>query len=116
MKRLLILLSFALLVACNPAADVTNNVLPTLVSITIDDVAGQVTLQGRYFGDGFAGQSDNSFVIVGADIDGRGGARVEASSWDPSRIIFQAPQGAGFGFVFVVVDGVRSNGIPGNLP
>lgn len=93
-----------------------DHVLPTLVSISIDDVAGQVTLQERYFGDGFQGQSENSFIIVGADINGRGGARVEANAWDASRIIFNLPQGAGSGFVFVVVDGVRSNGIPGNLP
>jgi len=40
---------------------------------------------------------------------------VDPSSWTPSRIEFSVPDGAGYGFVYVVVDGVRSNGLPANL-
>lgn len=120
MKRLawLILGLVAIAVsACAPATTVKNDVIPTLFSVTVpDSPGGTVVLQGRYFGDGFGGEADNSFILVGADVNGDGGIMAEATSWSPNRIEFVAPERAGSGFVFVVVDGVRSNGLPANLP
>ncbi|MBX3142911.1 MAG: IPT/TIG domain-containing protein [Trueperaceae bacterium] len=119
MKRLafifLVLMALGL-VACAPTAAVSQNVIPTLISVTVPTTgSGNVVLQGRYFGDGSGGASENSYVIVGANMSGDGGVRVEASSWSANRIEFVAPAGAGSGFVFVVVDGVTSNGLPVNL-
>lgn len=106
-----------LLAACAPTVTVENNVLPTLISVTVPPSGtGNVLLQGRYFGDGYGGAGDDSYVIVGADISGAGGVRVEPASWSPTRIEFPIPEGAGSGFIYVVVDGVQSNGIPANLP
>lgn len=104
-----------LLAACAPQAAVQNQVVPTLISVTIPPEGGPVVLQGRYFGDGRGGENEESYVLVGADIDGEGGVRVDPSTWTPSRIEFAAPGGAGYGFVYVVVKGVRSNGLPANL-
>lgn len=120
MKRLSLVatvLVALLLGACAPTVTVQDNVLPTLISVTVPPAAdGPVVLQGRYFGDGFGGMSDDSYVIVGADISGDEGMRVTPSSWSTTRIEFAIPEGAGSGFIYVVVDGVRSNGIPANLP
>jgi hypothetical protein len=103
--------------ACGPAVTVERNVLPTLVAITMPtSMDDQVVLQGRYLGDGRGGQANNSYVIMGADISGRGGLRIRPEAWAANRIEFTVPEGAGAGFVFVVVDGVRSNGLPASLP
>lgn len=105
------------LAACAPSVSVSDNVVPTLISVTVPPAAGgNVVLQGRYFGDGAAGVAENSYVIVGADMSGNGGVQPTVRSWTPTRIEFAAPDGAGSGFVFVVVAGVRSNGLPANLP
>lgn len=107
--------TLGLLAACAPGASVETNVQPTLFSVTAPgEVGGELVLQGRYFGDGRGG--GDSYVILGADIGGEGGGRLEAASWSPSRITLRVPPGAGYGFVFVVVDGVSSNGLPANLP
>jgi len=109
------LAALGLLAACAPGANVETNVQPTLFSVTAPGVVGgELVLQGRYFGDGQGG--GDSYVILGADIGGEGGGRLEAASWSPSRITLRVPQGAGYGFVFVIVDGVSSNGLPANLP
>ena len=106
-----------LLAACTPSITVENQVLPSLYSVTVPETGEEtLVLQGRYFGDGFGGASAESYVIVGADVQGDGGLRLKAESWTPSRITLDIPEGAGSGFVFVVVDGVRSNGLPANLP
>ena len=106
-----------LLAACTPSITVENQVLPSLYSVTVPETGEEtLVLQGRYFGDGFGGASEGSYVIVGADVQGDGGLRLNAESWTPSRIALSVPEGAGSGFVFVVVDGVRSNGLPANLP
>ncbi len=106
-----------LLSACAPTIQVQHNVLPTLVSVSVpQDGSRAVVLQGRYFGDGQGGQAEDSYVLVGADIAGQGGLRVRATEWSASRIVFTAPSGAGRGYVFVVSRGVRSNGLPANLP
>jgi len=103
--------------ACAPQATVRSDVMPTLISVTVpDSPGGTVVLQGRYFGDGFAGQADNSFVLVGANMNGEGGVQADVTMWSPTRIEFTAPERAGSGFVFVVVGGVRSNGLPASLP
>jgi hypothetical protein len=114
-------LAFAVLsllfVACQPTLEIQNNVLPTLYSVTVPaERSGTVLLQGRYFGDGADGAAENSYVILGADVSGQGGVRVRANSWSPSRIEVPIPEGAGSGFVFVVVRGQRSNGLSANLP
>ena len=115
--------SIAFLAACAPQTTIQNRVTPTLISVTVPqgDV-GPVVLQGRYFGDGEEGEALTeegeaaSYVIVGANIDGTDGVIVEPGLWTPTRITFAVPDNAGYGFVFVVVDGVMSNGLPANLP
>lgn len=102
--------------ACAPTPSVESNVLPTLISVTVPPSGGPVVLQGRYFGDGQDGAAENSYVIVGANINANGGMRVEPSLWSVSRIEFNVPEGAKSGFIYVVVDGVRSNGVPATLP
>ena len=102
-----------LLAACAPTSQVALNVVPTLISKQGPNADGEVILQGRYFGGGSAG---DSHVVVGADIEGDGGTRVTTTSWSPNRIVFTAPADVGPGFVFVVVNGVRSNGLPIDLP
>lgn len=110
------LLFLGLLAACTPQTGFETNVQPTLVSLTAPGRFGdELVLQGRYFGDGQAGRKE-SYVILGADINGDGGGRLEATSWTPSRITANVPREAGYGFVFIVVDGVKSNGLPANLP
>ncbi len=105
-----------LLGACTPQTSVETNVQPTLFSATAPTaVGGELVLQGRYFGDGKGGKAD-SYVVFGTDINGDGGGQLKAATWSPSKITLQAPPNAGYGFVFVVVDGVKSNGLPANLP
>ncbi len=121
MKRVALILTGLLalvLASCAPTTDVQNNVVPTLISVSVPQSgSGPVVLQGRYFGNGMAGPSDeDSYVIVGADINGDGGTHIKATTWSANRIEFPTPKGAGAGFVFVVVNGVQSNGIPANLP
>ena len=104
------------LAACAPQTGFQTNVQPTLISVTAPgEFGGELVLQGRYFGDGQGGGGD-SYVVLGADISGAGGGRLRATRWSPSRITLNVPRGAGYGYVFVVVDGVRSNGLPANLP
>lgn len=106
-----------LLAACQPAVTVETNVLPTLISVAVPtNNDGTIVLQGRYFGDGQGGNAENSYVILGADVSGNGGVRATAAMWSSSRIELGVPGGVGAGFIFVVVNGVRSNGLPANLP
>jgi hypothetical protein len=99
--------------ACAPQARVENNVVPTLVSTTVK--GDSVILQGRNFGDGQGGQSGGSYVVLGADYGGGGGVRAEVVSWSGNRIEVNVPPRAGYGYAFVYVDRVRSNGLPVNL-
>lgn len=109
-------LALGLLAACAPQAAVETNVQPTLFSVTSAGVVGgELVLQGRYFGDGRGGAGD-SYVVLGADINGEGGGRLRAATWNPSKITLGVPRDAGYGYVFVVVDGVKSNGLSANLP
>lgn len=111
------LFSLILLSACTPRTAIQDNVVPVLYLITPAQAVGDlVTLQGRYFGDGQGGMADNTYVILGADINSSGGVRISPSSWTPSKITFTMPESVGYGYVFVVVDGQRSNGLPANLP
>jgi hypothetical protein len=104
--------------ACQPPAVVQQQVVPTLVSVTVaQDGSRTLLLQGRYFGDGLGGQAAGSYVLVGANLNGEGGLTVRnIAEWSDSRIRFQAPEGIGHGYVFVFVAGMRSNGLPANLP
>ncbi len=103
--------------ACAPQTTVRSDVIPTLISVTVPaEPGGNVVLQGRYFGDGFGGGADDSFVLVGANMNGEGGVQAQVTTWSPTRIEFVAPERSGSGFVFVVVGGVRSNGLPASLP
>jgi len=105
------------LAACAPTTAVETNVTPTLISVTPPQSSGgTVVLQGRYFGDGHGGTAANSYVLVGANMNREGGMKVAPSSWTPNRIEFPEPQNAGYGFVFVVVNGQPSNGLPANFP
>jgi hypothetical protein len=102
------------LTACTPQASIENNVIPQLISAKIKD-DGTVLLQGRYFGDGQAGASEASYVILGGDVNCENGVAVRAGTWSPSRVAVGIPNGAGYGFTCVVVDGVKSNALPINL-
>lgn len=97
------------LAACAPTVTVQDNILPTLVSVTVrQDV---IVLQGRYFG----APGENSYVVLGADRAGQGGFRIpDVREWSSSRIAIGVPNGVGIGFALVVVDGVRSNTLPIN--
>ncbi len=105
------------LAACAPTPSVETNVVPTLVSVTVPQAGnGSVVLQGRYFGDGQNGNASDSYVIAGANMNGDGGMKITPNAWTPTRIEFSVPEGAGSGFIFVVVAGIKSNGVPANLP
>src|SRR5690606_24383634 len=72
--------------ACAPTSTVRNDVVPTLISVTVpQNAGGTVVLQGRYFGDGFGGAADNSYVLVGADMNGDNGVQAQVDSWTPTR-------------------------------
>jgi hypothetical protein len=114
-NRLALVIGLFLLVlsACAPQPQVENNVVPTLVSATVK--GDNVILQGRYFGDGQGGENAGSYVLLGANYSGAGGVRAEVLSWAAHRIEVRAPKGAGYGYAFVFVDRIRSNGLPVNL-
>jgi hypothetical protein len=114
-NRLALVIGLFLLVlsACAPQPQVENNVVPTLVSATVK--GDNVILQGRYFGDGQGGENAGSYVLLGANYSGAGGVRAEVLSWTAHRIEVRAPKGAGYGYAFVFVDRIRSNGLPVNL-
>jgi hypothetical protein len=107
------LLAAAALTACTPQVSIENNVIPQLYSAKVND--GSVTLQGRYFGDGQAGTSEASYVVLSGDVNCENGLMVPASSWSPSLVKVGIPEGAKYGFTCVVVDGVKSNALPINL-
>ena len=117
-KRFAILfLGLIALGACAPQLEVQNNVLPTLLSVTSPETRAEpVLIQGRYFGDGMNGQAEDSYILLGADVNGNGGIAVRADSWSSNKIMVSVPEGAGSGYVFVYVRGNRSNGIPTTLP
>lgn len=120
MKRLALtsLGLFAVLVAsCAPAPSIVTNVPVTLISVSTPTTKGDVVvLQGRYFGDGRTGGDAVNYVLVGANAEGNGGQRATVVDWSPTRITFVAPEAGGSGWVFVYAGGVRSNGLPTNLP
>jgi len=101
-----------LLAACAPTSLVATNVVPRLISANPPNAAGEVLLQGRYFGGG----GEGSYVLVGADVDGDGGVEASVASWDTTRITVVPPSQVGPGYVFVVVGGTFSNGLPLDLP
>ncbi|MEX2543255.1 MAG: hypothetical protein WD314_15720 [Trueperaceae bacterium] len=115
MNRLALVVGLFLLVlsSCAPQPQVENNVIPTLVSTTVQ--GDTVILQGRYFSDGRDGESAGSYVLLGANYSGTGGVRAEIVSWSGHRIEVAVPAGAGYGYAFVFVDRIRSNGLPVNL-
>jgi hypothetical protein len=102
-----------LLASCAPKLTIENTVVPQLFSAKVD--GNTVNLQGRYWGDGMNGSSESSYVLLGADVNGDGGVAVRANNWSTTRIEASVPEGAGFGFVFVVVNGTKSNGLPLNV-
>jgi len=101
-----------LLAACVPTSQFATNVVPRLISASPPNADGVVLLQGRYFGGG----GEGSYVLVGADVNGEGGVEAPASSWGTTRVTFAPPAQVGPGYVFVVVAGTFSNGLPLNLP
>jgi hypothetical protein len=112
-KFSVLVLLLMLLSACAPSLNIETNVIPQLFSAKVDgDI---IKLQGRYWGDGMNGTSEASYVLIGADVNGDGGVAVRANSWSTTRIEASIPEGAGYGHVFVVVDGTRSNGLPLNI-
>lgn len=119
MKRLISLLALTstlILSACDPVTRVENNVLPTLYSTSVPQSEGEpLVLQGRYFGNGSSSEDAESYVLLGADISGQGGVIVRPEDWNAKRIRVDVPENVGPGFVFVVVNGTRSNGLPANL-
>lgn len=108
-------LALLLLGACAPGTDVESNVQPTVISVCGPPTcADSLVIQGRNFGDGAGGA--NTYVVAGADVAGRGGVRVPITSWAPNRIVTELPTDAGYGYLFVIVSGVRSSGLPVSLP
>ncbi|MGL4609932.1 MAG: hypothetical protein ACRCYY_09650 [Trueperaceae bacterium] len=101
-----------LLGACAPKLTIENTVVPQLFSAKVTE--NTIKLQGRYWGDGANGAAEASYVLIGADVNGDGGVAVRAKSWSTTRIEAVIPKDAGFGFVFVVVNGAKSNGLPLN--
>ena len=113
---LVLLMSIVFLGACAPSQTIENNVIPTLFSVKRPSNTGQtLLLQGRYFGDGQNFQATDSYVILGADINGKGGVEVIPTAWSTTKLNVTIPENAGAGFVFVVVDGTKSNGLPANI-
>ena len=119
MKHLFILICccFLLLSACAPKVDLSTEVKPTLISVKVpQNTEGKLVLQGRYFGDGQGGAGVDSYVVLGADIDGENGVRVAPDEWSPSKIVInKVPLDAGYGYAYVVVNGQASNALPANL-
>ena len=120
MKHILIIAGFCFLLfvsACAPKAELSTEIKPTLLSITVPQTTdGALVLQGRYFGDGQRGAGVDSYVVLGADIDGKGGVRIAPDVWSPSKIIInKVPLEAGYGYAYVVVNGATSNALPANL-
>jgi hypothetical protein len=101
-----------LLAACAPTSLVATNVVPRLISASPPNADGEVLLQGRYFGGG----GEGSYVLVGANMNGEGGVEATVASWATTRITFAPPAQVGPGYVFVVVGGTPSNGLPLDLP
>ncbi len=99
--------------SCAPRAAIENNVQPSIFSLKV--VGNTLNIQGRYFDDGMSGQAQDSYVIIGGDVNGFGGVTVKPTSWSGRRIKVTVPDGAQSGFVFVVVKGIRSNGLPANI-
>ncbi len=115
MKRTVLVLTgllAILLAACAPTLQFATNVVPRLISASPPNAEGVVLLQGRYFGGG----GDDSYVLVGANVNAEGGVQVPVSSWGTTRVTFVPPARVGPGYVFVVVGGTPSNGLPLNLP
>ena len=110
LKTIVGLSALLLVAACTPSAVVATQVVPTLISVQTRD-APTIVLQGRQFGSG----GGDSYVLVGANVDAEGGVKVEATSWSPSRIVFEAPAEVGDGFLFVFANGRRSNPLFPNL-
>lgn len=116
MKRFsLLVLSLVILglSSCAPTAKVENNVIPTVFSVKVD--GSNLIIQGRYFNDGSGGKAESSYVIVGSDVNGLGGTTTKALSWSGGKVVVAIPAEAHSGFVFVVVNGVMSNGLPANI-
>src|SRR5690606_41406567 len=91
--------------------------MPTLISVTVpDSPGGTVVLQGRYFGDGFAGQADNSFVLAGPNMNGERGVQADVTMRSPTPIELTAPARPGPGCVLVLGAGARSTGPPASPP
>ena len=113
---LVLLITSVLLASCAPSQTIENNIIPTLFSVKRPSNTGQtLLLQGRYFGDGQNFQSKKSYVILGADVNGNGGIEVIPTAWSTTKLNVTIPENAGAGFVFVVVDGAKSNGLPANI-
>lgn len=115
MKRTVLVLTgliAILLAACAPTSLVATNVVPRLISASPPNADGEVLLQGRYFGGG----GEGSYVLVGANMNGEGGVEATVASWATTRITFDPPAQVGPGYVFVVVGGTLSNGLPLDLP
>jgi len=119
-KRLALIalgLIVVLVAACAPAPSIATNVPVTLISVSVPAIKGDaVVLQGRYFGDGRTGGDAANYVIVGSNAEGNGGQKATILDWSPTRITFVAPETGGNGWVFVYAGGIKSNGLPTNLP
>lgn len=120
MKRLALIalgLIAAVMTSCTPRPSVVTNVPVTLISASTPATkGGNIVLQGRYFGDGRTGGDTANHVILGANAEGSGGQSAQVVEWTPTRIVLVAPETGGNGWVFVVAGGIRSNGLPLNLP
>lgn len=112
MAALVLGLVITLMTSCAPATGIQSTVRPMIISITPKD--GQLFIQGRYFGTGAGGAEAGNYVLAGADSRGEGGYVLTADSWTATHITAQLPGNPELGFVFVVVGGTQSTGLPVN--
>ena len=111
----LLLLGMLLLASCAPQTGVQHTAVPWLVSVTTRD--DTLVLQGHHFGSYAGFDSDDSYVLLGANNRGQGGERAQVLSWGGNRIVVAAPgQENARGFAFVQAGGARSNGLTVNAP
>ncbi len=98
--------------ACAPQVNnVSDTVLPQLFNVRVDPEDNtRISLQGRYFGP----ESETSHVLVGADMNRNGGVVHPVVSWTGNRIELRVSRDLSLGYIFVIVDGTPSNGLPAN--
>jgi hypothetical protein len=119
MKLPMLALAVAAALFTSACAPLTAGSRPVVMKISTNGILGPaqgavgvpVTIQGRDLGG-----PGNSRVLFGADDLARNGVvntAADVVSWTPSEIVVKVPAGVrpGGGYLFVEVQGTRSNGL-----